>query len=66
MLQEDDEVPSLLQKFTFDESEENRRLRQTILTAFSEKGWKLDQPQKVIDSSPSGFRISKEGNVSLA
>ena len=66
VLQEDDEVPSLLQKFTFDESEENRRLRQTILTAFSEKGWKLDQPQKVIDSSPSGFRISKEGNVSLA
>lgn len=66
VLQEDKEVPSLLEKFTSDESEENRRLRKTILTAFSEKGWKLGEPQKVIDSSPAGFRISKEGGVSLA
>lgn len=66
VLQDDKEVPTLLEKFTYDESEENRRLKKTVFEAFSEKGWKLSNPEKGAETSPAGFRVSKEGLVSKA
>ena len=64
--QNDGEVPHLLERFIYDISDENRRLRKTIFLAFSEKGWKLSDPKKNIEQPPRGFTISSNGIIAKA
>lgn len=63
VLQDDKEIPAMLEPFASDTSEENRRIRKTVLQAFADRSWTLKDAEKVSSTSPEGFRISKEGKV---
>lgn len=64
--QNDDNVSSFLEKFAYDSSEENRRLRKTVLEAFTDKGWKLSEPKQFNEQPAPGFRVTGDGKVTKA
>ncbi len=45
--QKDPQVPRLVEHFIGDESSENRRIRQSVVEAFAQHGWKLANPEKL-------------------
>lgn len=62
-----DKVAALLEPFLFDDSAENRRIKQTTLKAFVEHNWKLKDPKAYEGKSIApGVVIQPDGHLKLA
>jgi hypothetical protein len=60
--QEYPEVPALLEGFLVDDTSENRRIRQAVVDAFLEKGWKVSNPAKFENGLVvEGVFVKKDG-----
>lgn len=64
--QQDPEVPALLEHFISDKTSENIRIRQSVINAFLEKGWKLKDPGKYPSGQIEGaLFVTAEGRLEM-
>lgn len=58
------EIPILLERFLADDSSENTRVRQSVISAFISHGWKLNEPQKFESGFVApGIKLNADGSL---
>jgi hypothetical protein len=64
--QDDPAIPGQLERFLSDDSPDNTRLRQSVIRAFFEKRWKVQDPSKFPDGQVvDGLALSPEGYLEV-
>ncbi len=66
LAQEDEAARPALAAVLADDKEESMRLKHRIATVFSRKGWRVEDPDAVSGSLPTGFRVLDDGRLVAA